>query len=550
MFPRAEIHRFNDVKNDVPAPGAYDPKFDDMKIKGVGMDKMTDRFTKPKHTANDCALQRSASLNTLPVCIPPMRKKSVKFSQAFRDSSLEEQLHAANCKLLDSESKCKQLENDIAVDREAIARVELEKSDLTKEVDRLMEEIAEQKSHLANLTESFNIADANLAERKAAVSELEQTKTELLLEMEILKERVEQNKSEMEMSVRRCLELEGCIAEAKAENGKLVEIRLSLSNEVADLGERLNIKVIDLEEKLASVTSELELSQLKCQSLEGVVEQCQKKLLETENEKSKLAAQVLELAYKLEQQVLDERKTNKTLQEEIDDEQEQHQRQIQAQSVKITELDAEVQKQSDLAQFLLTRVEENRKEVEKMEEEKMVLQNEISSLKMQNKKMIQWENEESLQKAKKVESQKEEILALTEQVEKIKLDVEREKTIGREREEALTEEISSLKISLGAKTQEVGTVKGRLQLLESELEQTTRRKDTYLAVLGELQQEIIQSQSKMSSLEDDLKSTQQKPHERESHFNVPPSEEGVDAAAAAETGTLTPRPQRRRNVRA
>ncbi|KAK3915650.1 Transposable element P transposase, partial [Frankliniella fusca] len=52
---------------------------------------------------------------------------------------------------------------------------------------------------------------------------------------------------------------------------------------------------LDLEEKLASVTSELELSQLKCQSLEGVVEQCQKKLLETENEKSKLAAQVLEL---------------------------------------------------------------------------------------------------------------------------------------------------------------------------------------------------------------------------------------------------------------
>ncbi|KAE8753157.1 hypothetical protein FOCC_FOCC000080 [Frankliniella occidentalis] len=402
MFPRAKIHRFNEVKSDVPPPGTYDPKFDDKKFKGVVMDKMTHRFTEPKPTTNDGVLQRSASLNALPVFrTPQMPKKSVKkltlsttkknptpgdkvrrnidsdFSSSedltpLKDKSqlisLEEQLHETNCKLLDSESKCKQLQNDISSDKETIERLELEKADLSKEVDRLIEEIAEQNSRLASLSESIHISDANLAERKAAVSELEQSKTELLLEMEILKDRVEQNKSEMEMSVRRCLELEGCVAEAKAENEKLVQIRLSLSDEVADLGERLNeasmqiqareehcetlehakrdllilvdekllaldqltsaidesakhsaqleellseskarvfsleetnsaldLKVIDLEEKLSSVTSELESSQSKCRSLEVEIEKCKEKLLDSQNAKSDLMAQISEL---------------------------------------------------------------------------------------------------------------------------------------------------------------------------------------------------------------------------------------------------------------
>lgn len=133
--------------------------------------------------------------------------------------------------------------------------------------------------------------------------------------------------------------------------------------------------------------------------------------------------------------------------------------------------------------------------------------------------MIQWENEESLQKSKKeVEYQKEEIVALTQQVENIKLQIEKEKAVGNDRDEALSEEISALKIALGAKTQEVGTVKGRVQQLESELDQTTRRKETYKAAVVELQQAIKLSRAKMSSLEDELRVTQQKVvQEREAH---------------------------------
>ena len=98
--------------------------------------------------------------------------------------AIQDQLVQTCQKLEDTEAKCKELETEMCKDKKSIELLEIEKADLSKEVDRLIEEMAEQNSRLASLTESYNMADANLEERKAAVAELEQSKTEILLEME------------------------------------------------------------------------------------------------------------------------------------------------------------------------------------------------------------------------------------------------------------------------------------------------------------------------------------------------------------------------------
>lgn len=69
---------------DVPPPGTYDPKFG-TKVKGIGMAKMTDRFTEPKPVPADSNLQRSASLNALPVFRTVSNKsKSSKEFKAYQ----------------------------------------------------------------------------------------------------------------------------------------------------------------------------------------------------------------------------------------------------------------------------------------------------------------------------------------------------------------------------------------------------------------------------------------------------------------------------------
>jgi len=70
---------------DVPPPGTYDPKFDSNKAKGVGMDKMPNRFVEPKVPSSDSILQRSASLNALHV----FRTVSICLFSVSRDKVFE-----------------------------------------------------------------------------------------------------------------------------------------------------------------------------------------------------------------------------------------------------------------------------------------------------------------------------------------------------------------------------------------------------------------------------------------------------------------------------
>nr|XP_003706552.1 PREDICTED: hyaluronan mediated motility receptor-like isoform X3 [Megachile rotundata] len=55
-FSKARIQRFNEQENDVPAPGAYDPKFDS-KVKGIVLIEKSERFHDDKSVASaECSL--------------------------------------------------------------------------------------------------------------------------------------------------------------------------------------------------------------------------------------------------------------------------------------------------------------------------------------------------------------------------------------------------------------------------------------------------------------------------------------------------------------
>ena len=164
-------------------------------------------------------------------------------------SSLNDLYSKAKEELQKSSERCNTLEESIKTDKEIIARLEQEKTDLKNELDRIMEELTKSSEEYKAAVEKCSLLDANLAERKAAVEELEQTKTELLLDMEDLKKRAERNAEEIEEVSHRCLELESELAESVALNSRLEKDRAERQSEVTALKEQIEALSKDISAK-------------------------------------------------------------------------------------------------------------------------------------------------------------------------------------------------------------------------------------------------------------------------------------------------------------
>ncbi|XP_076301105.1 uncharacterized protein LOC143219138 isoform X2 [Lasioglossum baleicum] len=227
-FAKAKIQRFNDVENDVPPPGAYDPKFNST-TKGVTLDK-SDRFNDAKSTSTtDCSLSvcnRSTTQPSITFRTPQPAQKAVpKRSTKVKSRSI---LPATDTKLkYTSENQLIDLQVECA-----------NKTKTIEEHAKHIQEMQEERQKLQSQLEDLQKNQAETMERHR-----KEIETMIQLQQEVLKMHTEKHQLEVELLRKQVLET----CEAKTH-----EIRT-----VKDLESDLRSQISDLKKKINTLESEL-----------------------------------------------------------------------------------------------------------------------------------------------------------------------------------------------------------------------------------------------------------------------------------------------------
>ena len=253
-FSKARIQRFNECENDVPPPGAYDPKFD-LKVKGFVIEK-SERFHDGKSIIS---AERSLSAST---------KSTSNLVGSFRMSQ-----HPRKKFPTKSCSKVKPRSIIPNSDKKFKYKSEHQLADLQVECSNKSKTIQEHEKHIENVKEEIRKLKLQLEESREKQMDVEEQhkrdiETMAKLQQDILNGHNEKHQSEVENIRRKLLE----VSEEKQREiqaGKAIEG--DLRSHIADFTK----KITALESELAD---ERHASKEKIQSLETQIEKLKMKL--------------------------------------------------------------------------------------------------------------------------------------------------------------------------------------------------------------------------------------------------------------------------------
>ncbi|XP_076382680.1 uncharacterized protein LOC117223832 isoform X2 [Megalopta genalis] len=255
-FSKAKIQRFNEFKNNVPPPGAYNPKFE-TKVKGTVIEK-TERFHDNKSVVSaECNLSVSG--------------KSTSVIAGFRTPQLpRKKITTRPCSKAKPRALIMPSDNKLKYKSEhqlADLQIECENKDKTiQEYEKLIEEIKENR-------EALELQLEELHKKQVEVDDQYKKDIEIMakLQLEVLNNQDEKHQAEM-MRLR-CQFLE--ISEEREHEfraRKMIESDLrsrieDLTKRITKLESELQNKKLDNEEKIRKIEKEVEELQMKLQKL-------------------------------------------------------------------------------------------------------------------------------------------------------------------------------------------------------------------------------------------------------------------------------------------
>ncbi|KAK1138109.1 hypothetical protein K0M31_002594 [Melipona bicolor] len=345
-FSKARIQRFNEFENDVPPPGAYDPKFDS-KVKGFIIEK-SERFHDSKSVG-------SAEGNVT-VC-----SKLVNVTASFRTPQLPRKQNPDQTR---SSSRLKPRALIASNDQKLKYNTEHQLADLQVECFNKDKTIQELKKHIEDLKEEVQKLESQLEELRKKQADMEEQhrkdiETMAAMQQEILNDYDE--KHQLEAKHLRC-QLSEVLEEKEREIQARKTIEGDLRNRIADFSKR----IVALESELINRkhTNNIE----RVQFLEIQIEEQRTKLEEItmnhkrevdllEQEKSKLNSHVdnltnerdkLELKLQKRQDVILELQGQlSTLQCELDELKAEYEKVIENSSKQMDDLKYKYEKETD-----------------------------------------------------------------------------------------------------------------------------------------------------------------------------------------------------------
>ncbi|XP_076383328.1 uncharacterized protein LOC117228356 isoform X2 [Megalopta genalis] len=255
------------IQNDVPPPGAYDPKFD-TEVRGAMLDK-SDRFQDNRSTnSTECNLS---------VCNHSSNKSGIIFRtpQPAKKPAVQNQSGKIKSRsiLSSSDTKLKYTSDH------KIADLQVECSNKNKTIEEYLKHIHEMQEEIQKLHSQLEELHKNQAE----VEQRHQNERESMIQLqqEVLQEHIKRHRSEIELIQKQLIEA----CEAKAHEIQAKE----------DLESDLRSRISDFEKKIDTVESALtnqkRLSEDKIQSLVKQVEGLMKKIEKTsENHKEEVCS--------------------------------------------------------------------------------------------------------------------------------------------------------------------------------------------------------------------------------------------------------------------
>ncbi|XP_076750292.1 uncharacterized protein LOC143423101 [Xylocopa sonorina] len=257
-FSKARIQRFNEFGNDVPPPGAYDPKFDS-KVKGSVIEK-SDRFNESKHVANpECNLSLCSKATCSAVVTfrtPQLPRKNSRDRISRPISKTKRAIISSN------EQKLKYDSND------QLADLQIECCDKDKTIQ-------EQEKHIENMKMEVRRLELQVDELRKKQDEVEEQhrkdiETMAKLQQEVLNGHDEKYQAEGELL--RCQ-----LLEVSEEKEREIEARKIMEGDLRN-------RIMDFSKRVTALESELANKKLaneeKVQSLEIQIEELVKKLEE------------------------------------------------------------------------------------------------------------------------------------------------------------------------------------------------------------------------------------------------------------------------------
>ncbi|XP_078053799.1 uncharacterized protein LOC144479145 [Augochlora pura] len=255
-FSKAKIQRFNEFKNNVPPPGAYNPKFE-TKVKGSVIEK-TERFHDNKSVVSaECNLSVSS--------------KSTGAIASFRTPQLpRKKIITRPCSKTKPRALIMPSGNKLKYKSEhqlADLQIECENKDKTiQEYEKLIEEIKENRETLESQLEE-------LRRKQVEVDEQYRKDIETMARLQLEVKNNQDEKHQAEMMRLRCQVLE--IAEEREHEFRARKIMEGdLRNRIEDLTKRiakleyeLQKKKQDHEEKIIKIEKEVEELQMKLEEL-------------------------------------------------------------------------------------------------------------------------------------------------------------------------------------------------------------------------------------------------------------------------------------------
>ncbi|XP_076650839.1 uncharacterized protein LOC143357963 [Halictus rubicundus] len=285
-FSKAKIQRFNELENNVPPPGAYNPKFD-TKVKGLVIEK-TERFHDNKSVVSaECNLSvsgKSAGNMVAGFRTPQLPRKKVTTRSCSKTKP--------RTLILPSDNKLKYKPEHQLAD----LQIECKNKDKTiQEYEKLIEEVKESREKLESQLEELQRKQAEVDDQYRKDIE-----TMAELQLEVLNNRDEKHQAEI-MRLR-CQFLE--VSEEKEHEfhaRKTIESELrnrieDLTKRIAKLESELEKKKQDNKEKIRMLEQEIEEFIVK---LEKLNENRMQEINLLEQEKSDLHSHISSLTEQL-----------------------------------------------------------------------------------------------------------------------------------------------------------------------------------------------------------------------------------------------------------
>ncbi|XP_076650844.1 uncharacterized protein LOC143357965 [Halictus rubicundus] len=253
-FAKAKIQRFNELENDVPPPGAYDPKFHSA-IKSATLDK-SDRFNANKNTT-------TAECN-LSVCNRSTNQSSITFrtpQPAQKTNTTKKNTNGkSRSTLLSTDTKLKySSENELA-------DLQIECSNKTRTIQEHMKHIQDMQEERLKLQSQLKELQKNQAE--AEERHQKEIESMIQLQQEVLNGHIEEHKSEIELLRKQLLET----CEAKTHE---IQTRKDLESDLRSRISGFMEKINTLESEL---TNQKHISEDKIKDLEKQIEELTRKL--------------------------------------------------------------------------------------------------------------------------------------------------------------------------------------------------------------------------------------------------------------------------------